>query len=131
MEHDTLFTTFEKKGMLKLPNLEINFASIPWSKHPAFEGVELKHLLTGEQTNGAFSYHLVRIAPHKSIDSHIHEKQLETHEVISGTGLCQNNGCTLSYEPGVISVFPKGIPHKITAGETGLCLFAKFIPALD
>lgn len=31
--------------------------------------------------NGKFSYHLVRIAPDCSIGNHIHETQLETHEV--------------------------------------------------
>ena len=41
-----------------------------------------------------------------------------------------NNGVELSYEAGVISIFPIGIPHKIIAGENGLYLFAKFMPAL-
>ena len=35
-----------------------------------------------------YSYHLVRIAPGKSILDHIHDPQLETHEVISGKGTC-------------------------------------------
>ena len=36
----------------------------------------------------------------------------------------------IAYEPGVISVFPAGIPHEVNASEDGLYLFAKFIPAL-
>ena len=60
----------------------------------------------------------------------IHEKQLETHEVISGSGICVNDGAELSYEAGVISVFPAGVPHEVRAGEDGLYLFAKFMPAL-
>ncbi len=52
------------------------------SAHPAFEGVVLKHIVTSEKMDGQFSFHLVRIAPNKKIGSHIHEKQLETHEVI-------------------------------------------------
>ena len=113
-----------------MPDAEISFAAIPWSKHPAFEGVELKHIITSERTDGQFSYHLVRIAPNKKIGNHIHEKQLETHEVISGTGVCVNDGVELPYETGVISIFPIGVPHEVIAGDDGLCLFAKFMPAL-
>lgn len=96
----------------------------------SFTGVELKHILTSKETNGAYSYHLVRIAPDCSIGEHIHETQLETHEVIAGNGTCINKGTTIPYEPGVISVFPAGIPHAVNAGKDGLYLFAKFMPAL-
>ena len=123
---------FEKfnSGCLKLPEGEILFSEIGWNKHPTFEGVELKHIITSKQTGGDFSYHLVRIAPNKSIKNHIHETQLETHEVIAGGGECINNGKALAYEPGVISIMPKKVPHKVNAGPDGLYLFAKFIPAL-
>ena len=70
------------------------------------------------------------IAPNKKIGNHIHEKQLETHEVISGAGVCLNNGAELPYEAGVISIFPIGVPHEVIAGADGLYLFAKFMPAL-
>lgn len=92
--------------------------------------MELKHIITSERTDGRFSYHLVRIAPNKKIGNHIHEKQLETHEVISGTGVCVNDGVELLYETGVLSIFPIGVPHEVIAGDDGLCLFAKFMPAL-
>ena len=130
MDFKNLFEKFDGGGKLLLPDAEISFAAIPWSKHPAFEGVELKHIITSERTDGEFSYHLVRIAPNKKIGSHIHEKQLETHEVISGTGVCVNDGVELPYETGVISIFPIGVPHEVIAGDDGLCLFAKFMPAL-
>ena len=130
MDGKNFFETFNERGKLLLQNTAVPFDTIAWAKHPSFEGVELKHLITSEKTDGQFSFHLVRIAPNKKIGSHIHEKQLETHEVISGTGVCRNNGVTLSYEAGVISVFPAGIPHEVIAGEDGLFLFAKFMPAL-
>ena len=130
MDFKNLFEKFDGGGKLLLPDAEISFAAIPWSKHPAFEGVELKHIITSERTDGQFSYHLVRIAPNKKIGSHIHEKQLETHEVISGTGVCVNDGVELPYETGIISIFPVGVPHEVIAGDDGLCLFAKFMPAL-
>ena len=109
------------RGGLLLPDATVAFDAIPWSKHPAFEGVELKHIITSEKTDGQFSFHLVKIAP---------GKQLETHEVISGAGICVNNGTRLPYEAGVISIFPIGVPHEVIAGEDGLYLFAKFMPAL-
>lgn len=123
------FETFNN-GKLATPAATKDFSDIPWREHPSFTGVELKHILTSEETNGAYSYHLVRIASNCSIEEHIHETQLETHEVIAGNGTCINEGTAITYEPGVISVFPAGIPHEVNAGEDGLYLFAKFIPAL-
>ncbi len=130
MDYKNLFEKFNEGGKMLLPDAAVAFDTIQWSKHPAFEGVELKAIITSERTDGQFSYHLVRIAPHEKIGDHIHEKQLETHEVISGTGVCVNDGVELPYEAGVISIFPVGVPHEVIAGDDGLCLFAKFMPAL-
>lgn len=117
-------------GKLALPDKNIEFKQIEWSKHPTFEGVELKHIVTGKDTDGLFSYHLVKIAPNCSIKEHIHETQLETHEVISGKGLCINDGVSILYEAGTISIMPAGIKHEVNAGKEGLYLFAKFMPPL-
>lgn len=125
----SIFETFNR-GQLIVPNKTMNFENVPWSKHPTFDGVELKHIVTSGDTNGKFSYHLVRIAPNKSILNHIHELQLETHEVIHGDGTCINDQCEILYSPGVISIIPKGVSHEVHAGDDGLLLFAKFIPAL-
>ena len=130
MESQEVFTAFSKAGKLLLPETKVDFSKIPWSKHPKFEGVELKHLLTSEHTKGQFSYHLVKIASNKSIGNHTHEGQLETHEIIAGKGTCMNKGVWLDYEPGVISIFSMNSPHEVHAGDEGLYLFAKFIPAL-
>ncbi|NBJ91387.1 cupin domain-containing protein [Parablautia muri] len=130
MDYKNLFEKFNEGGKLLLPDATVTFDAIPWSKHPASPGVELKHIITSERTDGEFSYHLVRIAPNKKIGNHIHENQLETHEVISGTGVCVNDGVELPYEAGIISIFPVGVPHEVIAGDDGLCLFAKFMPAL-
>lgn len=124
-----LFEAFNN-GALRLPAKSADFTEIPWSKHPTFEGVELKHIVTAKDTKGQFSYHLVRIAPNKSIKNHIHETQLETHEVIAGSGLCINDGTEIPYEADIISIMPAGIPHEVNAGKDGLYLLAKFIPAL-
>lgn len=130
MEHMDLFDTFDKRGWLRLPERAVPFGEIPWVRHQAFDGVELKHIVTAGETGGQFSFHLVRIAPGKAIGRHIHQAQLETHEVIAGGGVCASGGAELAYGPGVISILPKGLPHEVRAGEQGLYLFAKFIPAL-
>lgn len=124
--------TFElfNNGKLVLPEKETGFAGIEWSKHPTFKGVELKHIITAKDTDGKFSYHLVRIAPGCSIRNHIHETQLETHEVIKGSGRCVNAGSTIPYEAETISIMQAGVPHEVIADSEGLYLFAKFMPAL-
>lgn len=127
--NNQVFEAFNN-GAYVVPGKKIKFEEINWSKHPTFEGVELKHILTGKDTDGAFSYHLVRIAPDKSILNHIHETQLETHEVIAGSGTCINDGETIEYRPGVISLMPAKVLHEVHAGNEGLYLFAKFFPAL-
>ena len=53
-----VFESFNN-GQLRLPGKTISFADISWSKHPVFEGVELKHIITSKDTNGEYSYHLV------------------------------------------------------------------------
>lgn len=124
-----VFEAFDN-GKLELPRKTIEFRDIPWTEHPVFEGVELKHIVRAAQTDGAYSYHLVRIAPNCSIKDHIHDPQLETHEVIAGYGKCVNGGTEIVYEPGVISIMPAKVHHEVHAGEEGLYLFAKFMPAL-
>ena len=124
-----VFEAFDN-GKLELPRKTIEFRDIPWTEHPVFEGVELKHIVRAAQTDGAYSYHLVRIAPNCSIKDHIHDPQLETHEVIAGYGKCVNGGTEIEYKAGVISIMPARVHHEVHAGEEGLYLFAKFMPAL-
>ena len=124
--------TFDQfnQGRLALPSKTVDFDNLPWNAHPTFKGVALKHIVTAADTNGQFSYHLVRIDPGCKIGNHIHATQLETHEVISGFGECVNNGEKIDYQPGTITILPATIPHEVTAGDQGLYLFAKFMPAL-
>ena len=124
--------TFElfENGKLFLPEKETDFSEIEWTKHSTFIGVELKHIITAKNTDGKFSCHLVRIAPDCSIGNHIHETQLEMHEVIKGGGRCVNAGNTIPYKAGTISIMQAGVPHEVHADSEGLYLFAKFMPAL-
>lgn len=107
-----------------------NLVDLPWNAHPNFEGVELKHLITARESEGTFSYHLVRISPYKKIGNHNHQEQTETHEVIGGSGICTLDGKEYSYESGSMTIFPKKINHEIIATSEGLMLLAKFFPAL-
>lgn len=125
-----LFEQFSQKGHLCLPEGNLPFADKPWVEHQAFAGVALKELISGRQTGGKFSYHLVRIKPNCKIGNHIHKAQLETHEVIAGSGMCINNGVEMPYTPGVIAIIQPDLAHEVCAGPEGLYLFAKFIPAL-
>lgn len=74
MNDKNLFEKFNQEGKLLLPDTTIAFNTLLWSKHPVFEGVKLKHIITSENTDGQFSFHLVKIAQGKKIGSHVHEK---------------------------------------------------------
>lgn len=125
----SVFEKFEN-GKLFLSGKEIDISTIPWHPLAKFEGVALKHLITAKETSGVFSYHLVRILPNNKIGLHLHETQLETHEVIGGNGVCTMLGANLAYDIGIVTLLPAGIEHEVQAGKDGLLLFAKFIPAL-
>ena len=123
------FNIFDN-GRLSLPGKVTDFNGLKWNAHPTFKGVRLKHIVTAQDTGGAFSYHLVKVEPGCKIGNHVHATQLETHEVIAGCGTCINNGDQIAYTPGTISIIPAAIPHEVAADDNGLYLFAKFMPAL-
>lgn len=101
-----------------------------WNAHPRFVGVYLKDLVTGKGTNGGFSAHMVRIDPGCVLASHCHGDQWELHEVLGGEGVLELGGACHPYHMGRMAVIPKGEAHGVRAGEKGLTLLAKFIPAL-
>ncbi len=105
-------------------------ASIDWKAHPKFSGVSLKHVITGSDTGGRISSHIVRIDPFCELGDHTHEGRVEIHEVVSGTGICIIDGSEHSYECGVTAVILPDAHHSVRAGRDGLSLMAKFSPAL-
>jgi len=130
MDYNKTFESFNT-GKLVYQGKEISLDALTWNNHPTFEGVSLKHIVTSKESNGLFSYHLVSIAPNCKIGKHIHELQLETHEVISGSGYAvTKQDSVINYAVGVLAIFDKKVPHEVIAGDNGLCLFAKFMPAL-
>jgi quercetin dioxygenase-like cupin family protein len=116
--------------LVMTPTGEIPVEDLPWHPHPAFAGVSLKHLVTGADTGGALSCHLVRVDPGMVLPHHTHDPQWELHEVADGSGTAVIDGREAAYEPGVTAVIPRGMDHEVRAGETGLRLLAKFFPAL-
>lgn len=117
-------------GKLAMYDKTADFSSIEWINHRSFEGVKLKQILTSKDTGGSFSYHLVQIAPNCCIGEHIHNTQIETHEIVGGSGVCYMSDKKIKYEVGTLCVIPANMKHKVIANENGLYLFAKFLPAL-
>ncbi|NJB66548.1 quercetin dioxygenase-like cupin family protein [Desulfobaculum xiamenense] len=117
-------------GTLHLAAGPLDASTLPWNEHPAFEGVALKHLVTGAETAGALSCHMVRVAPGCTLAMHAHAAQWELHEVISGSGTAQLDETEMPYAPGTLTIIPKGTDHRVAAGDDGLVLLAKFFPAL-
>ena len=106
-----------------------NVESLPWNNHPAFAGVALKHLITGKDTDGKFSCHIVRIDTGCEIGTHIHEGKWELHEVVKGKGYCLLENEKVDYDAGIVTAIPADLPHSVVAEEQ-LYLLAKFVPAL-
>lgn len=121
-----LFTDFEN-GKFTAFGQAIDVSSLPWNAHKDFEGVFLKNIVTPEHTKGLFTCHLVRIEPGKKIGMHTHPASIELHEVIAGEGKCITEHGEIPYAPGEMAVLPDNSPHEVLAGDSGLCLFAKFI----
>ncbi len=103
---------------------------VDWIQHATCEGVFLKHLVKGENTEGKFSCHLVKILAGHEISTHIHADKWELHEVIAGSGNGFLENEEISYSSGNIIVIPQGLNHRVVAGKEDTYLLAKFIPAL-
>jgi quercetin dioxygenase-like cupin family protein len=108
----------------------VNSGDITFTPHAKFKGVAIKHLVTGKTTGGQISCHLVKVEPFCSLDTHVHEKNLEIHEIIDGDGTLFLGGKAYLYHAGTVGVIPAGVAHKVDAGKNGICILAKFTPAL-
>ncbi|WP_421901483.1 cupin domain-containing protein [Maridesulfovibrio sp.] len=124
------FPILAANGTIETATGSIQCSNLDWNPHPAFEGVYLKHLITGDKTEGQLSCHIVRIDPGCTLETHIHETQWELHEIIGGSGNASLADKSTAYHPGKFAVIPKGKEHSVKAGPEGLTLLAKFFPAL-
>lgn len=120
---------FENGTICTITNI-VKAGDIEFNPHAKFKGVSLKHLATGNMTNNQISCHLVKVEPFCTLDTHVHEKNLEIHEVIYGAGTCHIADNTVFYNVGSIGIIPANVSHKVEAGATGIYILAKFTPAL-
>lgn len=123
-------TGSSRHEMVFLPDKSVTTGSLPWNPHPKYSGVSLRHLATGSDTGGRMSLHHVRIDPGCSIGEHAHNNQVETHDVLEGTGTCTLEGKKIAYAPGALGVMPADRVHRVDAGEGGILLLATFSPPL-
>jgi quercetin dioxygenase-like cupin family protein len=128
---DIDLSTLPGAGSIATPDAATDCADLPWNAHPTFRGVSLKHLVTGAQTGGSLSAHLVRVEAGCTLQAHIHAGSLELHEVVRGGGTCSLGDKNVRYTPGVCGLIPAGVTHSVRAdaGED-LYILAKFAPAL-
>lgn len=118
-------------GRLARPDCDTDLSTLPFHPHPKYPGVALRHLVTGVDTGGALSAHLVRIMAGSCLEEHVHPDSLEVHAVVRGAGACSLAGRPVRYEPGVHGLIPAGTGHSVRAdaGED-LYILAMFAPAL-
>lgn len=119
-----------EQGAVLFPDLEVRGAERPWYAPPAWTGVFLKDLVTGKETGGVFSYHLMRVERNREIPDHAHETQWSWNVILGGTGSFILGERQVLVEVGQTFVTPPRIHHAVSAGDTGIMLLAIFVPAL-
>jgi quercetin dioxygenase-like cupin family protein len=119
-----------EQGQIVTLEINMSITDLEWHKHPAFEGVFLRHIVTGNLTEGNFSCHLVKVQAGCEISEHIHQNNWELHEVMAGEGIGYLAQKRIPYALGTTIVIPADKKHKVAAGEEDLYLLATFIPAL-
>jgi quercetin dioxygenase-like cupin family protein len=129
MEQKNAQNIFDQ-GVVFLPDLEIESAKRLWYPHPEWRGVFLKDLVTGKETGGMFSYHLVRVWKDCEVMDHDHETQWEWNRIIDGQGVFFFEDREISLAHGQTFVTPPGVRHAVSAHNGDLSLLAVFIPAL-
>src|SRR5262245_31510546 len=86
---------------------------VPAGTGPAYwgPGDQIRFLITGEQTGGAFFMAEVSVPPGGGPPPHIHRREEETFYVLEGTLTVQVGGRTLLASPGDCVYLPRHIMH--------------------
>ncbi|MDD4137554.1 MAG: cupin domain-containing protein [Methanoregula sp.] len=129
MEPKKISEIFEQ-GVVVFPNAETEANAKPWYSLPGCKGVFLKDLVTGKETGGKFSYHLVRVWKDSEVADHDHETQWEWNLIVSGKGTFIIGDKEVTIAPGQTFVTPPKNHHTVSAGHEDLSLLALFVPAL-
>jgi quercetin dioxygenase-like cupin family protein len=123
-------TTDLASGTLFFANRAEDIEKMPWIPHPKFKGAFMKHLVKGADNDNLASCHLVRVNPGYQLEDHTHANEWEYHHILEGEGTGYLDGREMAYTPGKIAVIPKGVNHKVVAGQDGILILATFLPAL-
>jgi len=129
MENRNLAALFELGAVIS-PTQEIDAADRPWYSLPGSHGVFLKDMVTGKETGGKFSYHLVRIEKNCEVPDHDHETQWEWNMILRGKGTFLLGDKEVTIQPGQSFATPPKNHHTVSAGDEELSLLAVFVPAL-
>jgi len=86
---------------------------VPAGSGPAYRGPgdQIRFLLTGNQTGGAFFLAEVSVPPGGGTPPHFHRREEETFYVQQGTVAVQVGGKTFQASPGDCVYLPRGIMH--------------------
>jgi quercetin dioxygenase-like cupin family protein len=74
-------------------------------------GRDLVFKVTGDDTDGAFDYFVVEVAPRGGPPLHVHHKQQETLHVLSGRFKVRVGDEEQVLEPGGFAFMPSGLQH--------------------
>ena len=86
---------------------------VPAGKGPAYRSPvdQIRFLITGEQTGGAFFMAEVSVPSGAGNPPHIHSREEETFYMQQGTLTVQVGGETLTAAPGDVVCLPRGVAH--------------------
>ena len=104
--------------------------SMDFQPHPKFQGVALAKLVTKELRE-EIGVSLLAIEPGVEIPVHVHEGEVDSIYVASGSGEAYVNGEWRSVSAGDYIFVPKGVEHGVrNSGEGVLELFVVHAPPL-
>ncbi len=108
----------------------VKIADLKWENHPVYEGVSMKLLLSGKDTDNKISKSLVKITKGCFIESHEHSNNDENIQFISGSGDFVLEDETIKIYPGLSIYLKQGTKHQIDTFDEDVYLIASFTPAL-
>ena len=100
-------------------------------KHPTQEGVFMKHLFDGADTDGRMNDLEVNIVPGYEIAPHKHDNASEFFYVISGSGEFLDDTVWNNVKKGDAFKAPQGMTHAVkNTGTETLVLLSIFSPSV-
>ena len=102
-----------------------------WVKHPAADGVYLKHFFAGEDNGGLFNNLEAKIEAGAELPLHVHENAIETYYVVQGKGECYQDGEWKPVQEGDCCSTPIAKEHGFrNSGDKDCILVSTFTPPI-